>query len=70
MPQLTLNKIIKLIRKRIDRDGLTKMPDQIALKMLQQEQTCQRQSENRQDYMRLMHQFICRFVNISNDSQV
>lgn len=61
--------MIKLIRKRIDVDGLTKVSDQITSRMLQKERAYKQQLETLHDHMRRMQRFVYALIHINN-SQV
>ena len=66
MQHLTTNKIIKLVRKRIDIDGLTKIPDQITSRMVQKERAYQQQIENLHEHMKRMQRFVYALININH----
>ena len=61
--------MIKLIRKRIDVDGLTKVSDQITSRMLQKERAYKQQIETLNEHMRRMQRFVYALIHINN-SQV
>ncbi|CAF3688067.1 unnamed protein product [Rotaria sordida] len=70
MQHLTSNKIMKLIRKRIDTDGLTKIPDQITSRMLEKERTYQQRIENLREHGRQMQRFVYTLINISHNQNI
>lgn len=61
--------MIKLIRKRIDIDGLTKIPDQITSRMVQKERAYKQKIENLHEHIRRMQRFIYTLISI-NQNQV
>ncbi|CAF4923218.1 unnamed protein product [Rotaria sp. Silwood1] len=67
MQHLTSNKIIKLIRKRIDTDGLTKIPDQITSRMIQKERSYQKRIESLREHERQMQKFVYTLININHN---
>ena len=67
MQHLPSNKIIKSVRKRIDIDGLTKIPDQITSRMMQKERTYQQQTENLYEHIRRMQRFIYTLIHINHN---
>lgn len=67
MQHLPSNKIIKLVRKRIDIDGLTKISDQITLRMVQKDRAYQQQIENLHEHIRRMQKFVYTLININNN---
>jgi hypothetical protein len=67
MQHLPSNKLIKLVRKRIDTDGLTKIPDQITSRMLQKERAYQQKIQTLHEHIRRMHRFVCTLIHINNN---
>lgn len=67
MQHIPSNKLIKLVRKRIDIDGLTKVSDQITFRMLQKERAYQQKIESLNDQMRRMQRFIYALIHINNN---
>jgi hypothetical protein len=67
MQHRTSNKIIKLVRKRIDIDGLTKIPDQITSRMVQKERSYQLHIENLNEQIRRMQRFVFTLIRINNN---
>ena len=67
MQHIPPNKLIKLVRKRIDSDGLTKVFDQITFRMLQKERRYQRRIECLSDEMRRMQRFVYALIKINNN---
>jgi hypothetical protein len=59
--------MIKLVRKRIDIDGLTKIPDQITSRMVQKERAYQQQIENLNEHIRRMQRFVYTLIHINNN---
>jgi hypothetical protein len=57
------NKLIKLVRKRIDVDGLTKIPDQVTSRMLQKERAYQQQIDDLHEHMRRMRRFVYTLIH-------
>ncbi|CAF3386447.1 unnamed protein product [Rotaria sp. Silwood1] len=70
MQHLTSNKIIKLIRKRIDTDGLTKIPDQITSRMIQKERSYQKRIESLREHERQMQKFVYTLININHNQNI
>lgn len=60
---------MKLIRKRLDSDGLTKVPDQITSRMVQKERNYEKQIDNLRDHVKRMERFVCTIISI-NQHQV
>jgi hypothetical protein len=69
MQHLPSNKLIKLVRKRIDIDGLTKIPDQMTSRMAHKERAYVQRIESLHDHIRRMQRFIYTLINI-NQQQV
>jgi hypothetical protein len=67
MQHLPSNKIIKLVRKRIDIDGLTKIPDQITSRMIQKDRAYQQKIQNLHESIRRMQRFIYALIHINNN---
>lgn len=67
MQHLTTHKIMKLVRKRIDIDGLTKIPDQITSRMVQKERSYQQKIENLNEHIRRMQRFVYALININHN---
>jgi hypothetical protein len=67
MQCLPSNKIIKLVRKRIDIDGLTKISDQITTRMVQKDRAYQQKIQNLNEHIRRMQKFVYTLVHISNN---
>lgn len=67
MQHIPSNKLIKLVRKRIDSDGLTKVSDQITFRILQKERAYLQRIENLNDQMRRMQRFIYALIHINNN---
>ena len=57
------NKLIKLVRKRIDVDGLTKIPDQITSRMMQKERAYQQRIHDLHEDMRRMQKFVYTLIH-------
>ncbi|UJR33275.1 hypothetical protein I4U23_020730 [Adineta vaga] len=70
MQHLSTNKVLKLVRKRIDVDGLTKIPDQITTRMVQKERAYQQQIENLHEQIRRMQRFVYALININNNQNI
>ncbi|CAF0928627.1 unnamed protein product [Adineta steineri] len=70
MQPITTNKMIKLVRKRIDVDGLTKIPDQITSRMVQKERAYQRQIESLHEHIRRMQRFVYALININQNQNI
>jgi hypothetical protein len=68
MQHLTSNKLIKLVRKRIDIDGLTKIPDQITTRMVQKERAYVQQIDSLHEHIRRMQKFVYTLININNNN--
>ena len=66
----TSNKTIKSIRKRIDIDGLTKIPDQITSRMFEKERSHLQQIESLHEQMRCMRKFIDIFIKLNNNNNI
>ena len=64
---MSTNKVLKLVRKRIDVDGLTKIPDQVTTRMVQKERAYQQQIENLREQIRRMQRFVYALININNN---
>lgn len=64
---MSTNKVLKLVRKRIDVDGLTKIPDQVTTRMVQKERAYQQQIENLHEQIRRMQRFVYALININNN---
>ncbi|UJR13918.1 hypothetical protein I4U23_000923 [Adineta vaga] len=64
----TSNKTIKSVRKRIDVDGLTKIPDQITSRMLEKERAYVQQIESLHEHMRRMQKFVHTLIKFNNTS--
>ena len=60
---------MKLVRKRIDTDGLTKVSDQITFRMLQKERAYKQKIETLNEQMRRMERFVYALMHI-NQNQV
>jgi len=60
---------MKSVRKRIDIDGLTKIPDQVTSRMLKKEHKYQQQIQNLHENLRRMQRLVYALVN-SNNNQV
>jgi hypothetical protein len=67
MQHLTPNKVIKIVRKRIDIDGLTKIPDQITSRMVQKERAYQQRIESLNEHIKGMRRFIYAVIHINNN---
>jgi len=67
MQCLPSNKIIKLVRKRIDIDGLTKISDQITTRMVQKDRAYQQKIQNLNEHIRRMQKFVYTLVHINNN---
>jgi hypothetical protein len=67
MQHLTPNKVIKIVRKRIDIDGLTKIPDQITSRMVQKERAHQQRIESLNEHIKGMRRFIYAVININHN---
>jgi hypothetical protein len=67
-PSTTSNKTIKSVRKRIDVDGLTKIPDQITSRMLEKERVYVQQIESLHEHMRKMQKFVHTLIKFNNNN--
>jgi hypothetical protein len=67
MQHLPSSKIIKLVRKRIDIDGLTKLSDQITSRMIQKDRAYQQKIQNLQEQIRCMKRFVYTLIHINNN---
>ncbi|CAF1633757.1 unnamed protein product [Adineta ricciae] len=70
MQPMSTNKVLKLVRKRIDVDGLTKIPDQVTTRMVQKERAYQQQIENLHEQIRRMQRFVYALININNNQNI
>jgi hypothetical protein len=68
MPSSASNKIMKSVRKRIDVDGLTKIPDQITSRMLEKERAYVQQIESLHEHMRRMQKFVHTLIKFNNNN--
>lgn len=59
---------MKSVRKRIDVDGLTKIPDPITSRMLEKERTYVQQIENLHEHMRRMQKFVHTLIKFNNNN--
>ncbi|CAF1456062.1 unnamed protein product [Adineta steineri] len=62
------SKTIKSVRKRIDVDGLTKIPDQITSRMLEKERAYVQQIESLHEHMRRMQKFVHTLIKFNNNN--
>jgi len=67
-PSTASNKTIKSVRKRIDVDGLTKIPDQITLRMLEKERGFVQLIENLHEEMRRTQKLVHALIKFSNNN--
>ncbi|CAF1221158.1 unnamed protein product [Adineta ricciae] len=64
----TSNKTMKSVRKRIDVDGLTKIPDQVTSRMLEKERAYVQQIEHLHEHMRRMQKFVHTLIKLNNNT--
>lgn len=67
MQHLTSNQIIKLVRNRIDVDGLTKIPDQITGRMARKNQAFVQHIDQLNKQIRHMQRFVYTLINIKQN---
>jgi hypothetical protein len=67
-PASTSSKTIKSVRKRIDVDGLTKIPDQITSRMLEKERAYVQQIESLHEHMRRMQKFVHTLIKFNHNN--
>ena len=58
---------MKLVRKKIDIDGLTKIPDQVTSRIVQKERDYLQQIQNLHEHIRRMQRFIYTLIHINNN---
>ncbi len=67
MQHVPSNIMVKLVRKRIDIDGLTKLSDQITLRMLKKERAYQQKIQNLHERLRCMQKIAYTLMDINNN---
>jgi len=67
MQHLPSNIMVKLVRKRIDIDGLTKLPDQITSRMLQKDRAFQQEIQSLHERIRHLQKIVYRLIHINNN---
>jgi hypothetical protein len=66
MQHLPSSRIIKLVRKRIDIDGLTKRSDQVTSRMIQKDRAYQQKIQHLHQQIRYMKRFVYTLIHINN----